>query len=173
MADIGAVIKVVEKTPDDQVMKDLDATVEWAKKSGKLDGDRIGITGFCWGGRIVWLYSARNNNAAGAPKAGAAWYGKLSNPTNTLQTKTAIDVGSKLHAPVIGFYGGQDSGIPLGQIEMMRRETAANPKKVASEIVVYPDAQHGFNADYRPSYNKAAADDAWQKMLAWMKKNGV
>jgi carboxymethylenebutenolidase len=172
MADIGAVIKVVEKTPDDQVMKDLDATVEWAKKSGKLDGDRIGITGFCWGGRIVWLYSARGG-PGGAPKAGVAWYGRLSNATNALQTKTAIDVGSKLRAPVLGLYGGQDGGIPIGQVEMMRREMAANPKKVPGEIVVYPNAGHAFNADYRPSYRKQDAEDAWAKMLAWMKKNGV
>jgi carboxymethylenebutenolidase len=167
MTDIGAIItNVVNKTPDEQVMKDLDATIEWAKKSGKLDGDRIGITGFCWGGRIVWLYCARTG-PGGAPKAGAAWYGRLSNATNALQTKTAIDVGSKLHAPVLGLYGGQDAGIPIGQIEMMRREIAANPKKVGGEIIVYPDAQHAFNADYRPSYNKAAAEDAWQKMLAF------
>ncbi len=173
MTDIGAIItNVINKTPDEQVMRDLDATGEWAKKSGKLDGDRIGITGFCWGGRIVWLYCARNN-PGGGPKAGAAWYGKLSNPTNALQTRTAIDVATKLHAPVLGLYGGLDSGIPIGQIEMMRREIAANPKKVPGEIVVYPDAQHAFNADYRPSYNKAAAEDAWQKMLAFMKKSGV
>ncbi|MDB4935380.1 MAG: Carboxymethylenebutenolidase [Labilithrix sp.] len=172
MSDIGAILKVIERVPDEQVMKDLDATIEWAKKTGKLDGDRVGITGFCWGGRIVWLYSARNG-PGGAPKAGVAWYGRLSNATNALQTKSAIDVGAKLHAPVLGLYGGQDTGIPIGQIEIMRREIAANPKKVAAEIIVYPDAPHAFNADYRPSYRKADADDAWQKMLAWMKKNGV
>jgi carboxymethylenebutenolidase len=172
MTDIGAILKIVDKVPDEQVMKDLDATIEWAKKSGKLDGDRIGITGFCWGGRIVWLYSARGG-PGGAPKAGVAWYGRLSNATNALQTKTAIDVGSKLRAPVLGLYGGQDGGIPIGQIEMMRREMAANPKKVPGEIVVYPNAGHAFNADYRPSYRKQDAEDAWVKMLAWMKKNGV
>jgi carboxymethylenebutenolidase len=173
MTDIGKIISdVIAKLPDEQVMRDLDATVEWAKKSGKLDGDRVGIIGFCWGGRIVWLYSARSG-PGGAPKAGAAWYGRLSNPTNTLQTKTALDVGAKLRAPVLGLYGGQDAGIPIGQIEMMRREIAANPKKVPGEIVVYPNAQHGFNADYRPSYAKADATDAWNKMLDWMKKNGV
>lgn len=176
MTDINEIVsKVVNKTPDEQVMRDLDATVEWAKKSGKLDGDRVGITGFCWGGRIVWLYCARSG-PGGAPKAGAAWYGRLSNATNALQTKTAIDVGSKLRAPVLGLYGGKDSGIPSGQIELMRREIAANrdPKmRTATEILVYADAQHGFNADYRPSYDKAAASDAWQKMLAWMKQHGV
>jgi carboxymethylenebutenolidase len=172
MTDIGAILKIVDKVPDEQVMKDLDATIEWAKKSGKLDGDRIGMTGFCWGGRIVWLYSARGG-PGGAPKAGVAWYGRLSNATNALQTKTAIDVGSKLRAPVLGLYGGQDGGIPIGQVEMMRREMAANPKKVPGEIVVYSNAGHAFNADYRPSYRKQDAEDAWAKMLAWMKKNGV
>lgn len=173
MADIDEIVtKVVAKTPDEQVMRDLDATVAWAKKSGKLDGDRVGVTGFCWGGRIVWLYAARTGPGA-APKAGVAWYGKLSNATNALQTKSVLDVGAKLRAPVLGLYGGKDSGIPQGQIEMMRRELAANPAKVPAEIVVYPNAQHGFNADYRPSYSKADAGDAWQKMLAWMKKNGV
>jgi carboxymethylenebutenolidase len=173
MTDIGKIINdVIAKVPDEQVIRDLDATVDWAKKSGKLDGDRVGITGFCWGGRIVWLYCA-HTGPGGAPKAGVAWYGRLSNATNALQTTTAIDVGAKLHAPVLGLYGGLDTGIPIGQIEMMRREIAANPKKVAGEIVVYPDAQHGFNADYRPSYNKADAMDAWTKMLGWMKKNGV
>jgi carboxymethylenebutenolidase len=173
MTDINAIMtNVVAKTPDEQVMKDLDATVTWAKNSGKLDGDRIGITGFCWGGRIVWLYCARSG-PGGAPKAGAAWYGRLSNATNTLQTTTALDVAAKLRAPVIGLYGGQDFGIPIGQIDIMRREIAAGKPKVPSEIVVYPDAHHGFNADYRPTYNKADAQDAWAKMLAWMKKNGV
>ncbi len=173
MTDVGAIISnVVSKTPDEQVMRDLDATVLWAKKSGKLDGDRVGITGFCWGGRIVWLYCARTGPSA-APKAGAAWYGRLSNATNALQTTTAIDVGAKLRAPVLGLYGGLDAGIPAGHIDLMRREIAANPKKVPAEIVVYPGAQHGFNADYRPSYDKAAAEDAWQKMLAFMKKSGV
>jgi carboxymethylenebutenolidase len=173
MTDINAIItNVIKKVPDEQVMRDLDATVEWARKSGKLDGDRVGITGFCWGGRITWLYSARTG-PGGAPKAAVAWYGGLSNPTNQLQTKTVLDVGAKLRAPVLGLYGGQDHGIPVGQIELMRREIAANPKKVAGEIVVYPDAGHAFNADYRPSYRKADADDGWQKMLAWMKKNGV
>jgi len=175
MKDIGEIIsKVISKVPDEQVMKDLDSTVDWAKKSGKLDGDRVGITGFCWGGRIVWLYAA-HNGAPGTPalKAGAAWYGPLSNAQNALQTKSALDVGAKLHAPVLGFYGGLDTHITQGQVELMKKELAANPKKLASEIIVYADAQHGFNADYRPSYNKTDATDAWQKMLAFMKKNGV
>ena len=172
MTNIDQILtEVIAKTPDDQVMRDLDATVDWAKKSGKLDGDRVGITGFCWGGRIVWLYAARGG-PGGTPKAGAAWYGRLSNATNALQTTTPIDVGRKLKAPVLGLYGGQDAGIPIGHIEMMRRELLLNTKS-PSEIVVYADAPHGFNADYRPSYRKADASDAWTKMLAWMKKDGV
>jgi carboxymethylenebutenolidase len=172
MTDINAIIGVIGKVPDDQVMRDLDATVEWAKRSGKLDGDRVGITGFCWGGRIVWLYCARTG-PTGAPKAGAAWYGKLSNAPNAFQTKSALDVGSKLKAPVLGLYGGRDSGIPIGHIELMRREIAAATPKNVSEIVVYPEAPHAFNADYRPSYRKADAEDAWTKMLAWLKTNNV
>ncbi len=172
MADVNLILtEVIAKAPDEQVMRDLDATASWAKQSGKLDGDRVGITGFCWGGRIVWLYAARGGPGR-TPKAGAAWYGRLSNAVNALQTTTAMDVGSKLKAPVLGLYGGQDSGIPIGHIEMMRRELAGSTK-LPSEIVVYADAPHGFNADYRPSYRKADADDAWKKMLAWMKKNGV
>ena len=164
----GEIIEVVGKVPDEQVMADLDKTVAWAKQSGKLDGDKVAITGFCWGGRIVWLYCARG---AQSPKAGAAWYGKLSNATNALQTKTALDVAAKLKTPVLGLYGGKDSGIPIGHVDLMRREITT--AKGASEIVVFPEAQHGFYADYRPSYNKAAADDAWARALAWFKKNGV
>ncbi len=173
MSDIGKIISdIIEKTPDDQVMKDLDATVEWAQKSGKLDGNRVGITGFCWGGRVTWLYAARGG-PGGAPKAAVAWYGRISNATNALQTKSVIDIGSKLKAPVLGLYGGKDAGIPVAHLEMMRKEIAASTPKNASEIVVYADSGHAFNADYRPSYRKADAEDAWKKMLAWMKKYGV
>jgi carboxymethylenebutenolidase len=170
LSNIEDVIKVVMKVPDDQVMGDLDATVAWAKRSGKADGARVAITGFCWGGRIVWLYAAHAN---GGVKAGAAWYGRISNAVNALQNKTVLDVGSKLKAPVLGLYAGKDSGIPLAHVELLRAEIKKANTKDPSEIIVYPDAQHGFNADYRPSYNKAAAEDGWAKMLAWFKKNGV
>ncbi len=166
MQNIEDVLKVVAKVPDEQVMGDLDATTAWAKKTGKVDGNRVAITGFCWGGRIVWLYAARANI-----KAGAAWYGRLSNAVNANQTKTALDVAAKVKAPVLGLYAGRDEGIPLTHIELMRRELANG--KSGSELQVYPDAFHGFLADYRPSYSKAAAEDAWAKMLAWFKKNGV
>lgn len=160
------ILKVVASVPDEQVMGDLDATALWAKKTGKVDDGRIAITGFCWGGRIVWLYAARSN-----VKAGVAWYGRLSNPINANQTKTALDVAAKLKAPVLGLYAGKDAGIPLSHVELMRREIAS--AKGTSEITVYPDAEHGFNADYRPSYSKTAAEDAWKKMLAWFKQHGV
>jgi carboxymethylenebutenolidase len=166
MSDIGEILKIVGKVPDEQVMGDLDAAAAWAKKTGKVDGDKIAVTGFCWGGRIVWLYAAR-----GGVKAAAAWYGKISNAQNALQTKSALDIGSKLKVPVLGLYGGKDSGIPASHLELMRREIAAG--KGASEIVLYPNAEHGFHADYRPSYKKDDAEDAWKRMLAWFKKNGV
>lgn len=167
LSSIDEIVKVVGKAPDAQVLTDLDATIAWAKGTGKVDGGRIAITGFCWGGRITWLYCARSEKV----KCGAAWYGRLSNPINANQTRTALDVGAALQAPVLGLYGGKDSGIPLGQIELMKKELAKG--KVASDIVVYPNAEHGFNADYRPSYSKTDAPDAWAKMLAWFKKNGV
>ena len=162
--------KVVSKVPDAQVMSDLDATVAWAKKSGKANAAKLAITGFCWGGRIVWLYSAHNAKL----KAGAAWYGRLVGPAqpNELTPRNPIDVAAQLHAPVLGLYGGKDGGIPLDTVEKMRAALNA-AGKITSEIVVYPEAQHGFNADYRPSYGKRDAEDAWQKLLAHFKKYGA
>jgi carboxymethylenebutenolidase len=158
--------KVVSKVPDSQVMSDLDSTAAWATKNGGST-TRLAITGFCWGGRIVWMYAAHN------PKldAGAAWYGRLEGDKNAMTAKNPLDYAGGLKAPVIGFYGGKDTGIPLESIERMR----ASLKVVDdySQIIVYPEAQHGFNADYRPSYKKDDAEDAWQKMLAWFKKAGV
>ena len=162
--------KVVSKVPDAQVMSDLDATVAWAKKSGKANTGKLAITGFCWGGRIVWLYSAHNAKL----KAGAAWYGRLVGPAqpNDLTPKNPIDVAAQLHAPVLGLYGGKDGGIPLDTVDKMRAALKA-AGKTTSEIIVYPEAQHGFNADYRPSYGKRDAEDAWQKLLAHFKKHGA
>lgn len=152
--------KVVSKVPDAQVMSDLDATVAWAAKNGG-DTNRLVATGFCWGGRAIWLYAAHSS----ALKAGAAWYGRLVGARNPLQPKNPIDVAAELKAPVIGLYGGKDAGIPLETVEQMRMalHAANNP----SEIHVYPQAQHGFNADYRPAYDPAAAKDGWAKMLAF------
>lgn len=159
--------KVVSKVSDAQVMADLDAAADWAGMSGKGDINRLGITGFCWGGRIVWLYAAHSPRL----KAGVAWYGRLVGEKTELQPQFPIDVAAKLKAPVLGLYGGADQGIPMETIERMRQslKAAGSP----SEIVVYPDTPHGFNADYRPSYRKEAAQDGWKRMLAWFKKYGV
>jgi carboxymethylenebutenolidase len=161
------ILKIVAKVPDSQVMSDLDAAVAWAKTTGKTDTAKLGVTGFCWGGRIVWLYSAHNPNV----KAGVAWYGRIVNPADPLHPKHPIDVVADLKAPVLGLYGGKDTGIPLDTVEKMR--TALKAAGKPSEIVVYPDAPHGFYADYRPSYTKTSADDGWKRLLEWFKKNGV
>lgn len=172
MKDIGEIIgKVVSKVPDAQVMSDLDATVAYAKKSGSGNTKKLSVTGFCWGGRIVWLYAAHNNNL----DAGAAWYGGLveteRSPKNPRQPTFPVDVAKDLKVPVIGFYGGLDTGIPQDTVQRMQLELKKAKSK--SEIIVYPAAKHGFNADYRESYNKEAATDAWAKMLDWFRKNGA
>lgn len=163
------VSKIVSKVPDAQVMGDLDAVVQWAGGQD-ADASRLGITGFCWGGRIVWLYSAHQP----ALKAGVAWYGRLvSEPTGNTP-KHPADVAASLHAPVLGLYGGADQGIPLDTVEEMKRRLAAGGAAArASEFVVYPEAPHAFHADYRPSYRAEAAADGWRRCLAWMKSNGV
>jgi carboxymethylenebutenolidase len=141
--------------------------VNWATKSGRGDIRRLGITGFCWGGRIVWLYAAHSAKL----KAGVAWYGRVVGQTSELQPKYPIDVAGALHAPVLGLYGGQDASIPLETVEQMRETLQA--ARSPSEIHVYPDAGHAFNADYRPSYNKAAAQDGWDRLQQWFKKHGA
>jgi carboxymethylenebutenolidase len=167
ITDIKDIMPIVAEVPDAQVMSDLDATTAWAKSTGKGDITRLGITGFCWGGRIVWLYAAHN------PKlhAGVAWYGPLNRNTTALQPQHPLNVAADLKAPVLGLYAGQDKGIPASDIDMMR--AALKKARPKSEIVVYPDAQHGFNADYRPSYNAADAQDGWKRMLSWFKDHGV
>jgi carboxymethylenebutenolidase len=157
------VSEVVSKVPDAQVISDLDATVRWAGGQ-KGDISRLAITGFCWGGRITWRYAAHNPTL----KAGAAWYGRLVGIQTELTPKHPIDIAAELKAPVLGLYGGRDTGIPLDTVERMR--AALHPP---SNIVVYPDAGHAFNADYRPSYHAAAARDAWQRMLTFFKENGA
>ncbi len=161
------ILKIVSKVPDSQVMSDLDATVAYAKATGKADAAKLGATGFCWGGRIVWLYSAHNP----ALKAGVAWYGRLVSPPDELHPKHPIDVVASLKAPVLGLYGAADTGIPVESVEKMRAALKAAGKP--SEIVLYPDTPHAFYADYRPSYRKDKADDAWKKLIDWFKKNGV
>ncbi len=168
MTEIPKIVsEVVSKVPDAQVMADLDACVAYAKASGKANADKLAVTGFCWGGRITWLYAAHNQSV----KAGGAWYGRVVGATNPLQPKNPIDVVAQINAPVLGLYGGADSGIPNDTVEQMRAALKAAGKK--SEITLYPDTPHAFNADYRPSYRKAAADDAWTKLTAWFKANGV
>ena len=167
LTDFQEILKIVSKVPDAQVMGDLDATVAWAKATGKADTSRLGITGFCWGGRIVWLYSAHNPNV----KAGVAWYGRLKRPADELHPKHPVDVAASISAPILGLYGGADTGIPAASVEAMREAVKAAGK--TAEIEVYPDTPHAFFADYRPSYRKEQAEDGWKRMLAWFKKYGV
>ncbi|MBI2962295.1 MAG: dienelactone hydrolase family protein [Deltaproteobacteria bacterium] len=167
-ADIDEIVsKVVSKVPDAQVLGDLDATVRWAEQSGEGDIRRLGITGFCWGGRIVWLYAAHSARL----RAGVAWYGRLAGATSDRQPRYPIDVAGELRAPVLGLYGGADPGIPLADVEKMRVALQAAGKP--SEIVVYADAPHGFHADYRPSYRAEAAQDGWRRLQAWFRAHGV
>jgi carboxymethylenebutenolidase len=169
VSDVQTLIKdFVSKTPDEQVMRDFDSTVAFAKAEGKADTAKLGITGFCWGGRITWLYDAHNP----AIKAAVAWYGPLGSRG---AAKNPIDVVKELHGPVLGLYGGADTGIPQDSVEKLRAtlKASGNPAAMKSDIHVYPDAPHAFNADYRPSYRKAAAEDGWKRCLAWFKANGV
>jgi carboxymethylenebutenolidase len=161
------IAKVVSKVSDAQVLTDLDATVGWAKASGEGNVARLGITGFCWGGRIVWLYAAHSLQL----KAGVAWYGRLTGDRTELQPKYPIDVAAALKAPVLGLYGGADQGIPLGTVEEMRQALKAAGRP--SEIIVYPDAPHAFHADYRQSYRREPAEDGWKRLQQWFKKHGV
>ena len=157
---------ITNKTPDAQVMSDLDATVAWAAGQG-ADVNRLAITGFCWGGRITWLYCAHNPQV----KAGIAWYGRLVGVANEMMPKHPVDVAGSLMAPVLGLYGGLDTGIPLESIESMEAalKTGSASAQI-SQIHVYDNAPHAFHADYRPSYRKEEAEDGWQRMLAWLKK---
>ena len=161
--------EVVAKVPDAQVMGDLDATVAWARGEGG-DTGRLGITGFCWGGRITWLYAAHNP----AVKAGVAWYGRLVGSPTELTPRHPVDVAIELKAPVLGLYGGKDQGIGLDTVEKMKAALAAgSPAARQSQFVVYPDAGHAFHADYRPSYVKADAEDGWKRCTAWLKAHGA
>lgn len=161
--------EVISKVPDAQVMTDLDATVAWAAANGG-DTRKLAITGFCWGGRITWLYAAHQPQV----KAGVAWYGRLvGNATAQTPAHPLALVGS-LKAPVLGLYGGADTGIPLDTVDKMKAELAQGSAAAkASQFVVYPEAPHAFHADYRPSFRKAAAEDGWQRLLAWLKSQGV
>ena len=164
VADILA--KVVSKVPDAQVLADLDATAAWAAANGG-DAARLGITGFCWGGRIAWLYAAHNPKL----KAGVAWYGRLTGVASAMTPQHPIDVVDKISAPVLGLYGAKDQGIPVSDVDDMKADLAKAGKR--AEFVVYPDAGHAFHADYRPSYRAADAADGWGRLLAWFKASGL
>ena len=167
MSNMDDVMKVVAKVPEAEVASDLDATVAWAASTGKADTAKLGITGFCWGGRQVWLYAEHNPKV----KAAVAWYGPLKRPTSQMTPVNPMDQVAQLQVPVLGLYGGADQGIPMDQIKAMQAALKAADKP--SEIVVYPDTPHGFNADYRPSYRADAARDGWARMLVWFKDHGV
>lgn len=174
LSNIDEIRKVVAKVPDAQVLSDLDATVDWAVKSAKGNADRLAITGFCWGGRITWLYSAHNPKV----KAGVAWYGRLVGNSTELTPKHPVDIAPNLTVPVLGLYGGKDTGIPLETVEQMRvgiarRRHRLKSSSSKSEIIVYPDAPHAFFADYRPSYREKEAKDGWKRLQAWFKQHGV
>jgi carboxymethylenebutenolidase len=163
------IAEVIAKVPDAQVMTDLDATVAWARGQG-ADTRKLGITGFCWGGRITWLYAAHNPGV----KAGVAWYGRLVGQGNALQPRHPVERVGQLHAPVLGLYGGQDGGIPMSTVAQMQNALAGGSAAAkASTFHVYPDAPHAFHADYRPSYRKAAAEDGWARCRAWFAQHGV
>lgn len=158
--------KIIRNVPDAQVKADLDALVAWTTKNGG-DARRVAITGFCWGGRIVWLYVNHNP----AVRAGVAWYGKLRGEVTANTPRHPMDLADNMQAPVLGLYGGQDQGIPLADVEAMNARLKAAGS--ASFIHVFPDAGHAFHADYRPNYRAAEAQDGWQRMLAWFKQHGV
>ncbi len=171
--EIGKLMsEVVAKVPDAQVMADLDGAVQWAGAHGG-NLAKVAITGFCWGGRITWLYAAH-----GPVKAGAAWYGRLVGAASPLTPTHPLELAGKLKAPVLGLYGGEDSGIPLTTVNQMKDALAdagaqGNRAAKGSEFVVYRNAPHAFNADYRASYRKDAAEDGFKRTLAWFKSNGV
>jgi carboxymethylenebutenolidase len=167
VANIADLMKdIVGKTPDAQVMSDLDTVVTWARQRGG-DTDKLGITGFCWGGRITWLYAAHNPKV----KAGVAWYGRLVGEPSANFPRHPVDLAANLKTPVLGLYGAKDTGIPLDTVERMKQALAQGNSK--SAFVVYPNSGHAFHADYRPSFNAADAADGWQRALDWMRANGV
>jgi len=161
--------EIIAKVTDAQVMTDLDACVAWAAQNGGQT-DKLAITGFCWGGRITWLYAAHQPRL----KAAVAWYGRLVGAVTPNNPSHPVDLASQIKAPVLGLYGGADTGIPLDTVDKMKSALSQGPSAAkASEFVVYPEAPHAFHADYRPSYRQAAADDGWQRLLAWLKRHGA
>ena len=167
MTDVGAIVReVISKTPDAQLLSDLDSAAKWAG-GNKGDTARMGVTGWCRGGRNTWLYAAHNP----ALKAAVAWYGPIAGQPSDIQPKTVMDIAGDIKCPLLGLYGAQDTGIKVDDVKAAEAKAKAAGKTV--EIMIYPDAPHGFHADYRPSYRKADAEDAWARMQAWFKKYGV
>ena len=166
MTAIDQLLDVVARAPDGRMMADMDAVAAWA---GRNHGDpaRLGITGFCRGGRQTWLYATHNPRL----KAAVAWYGPLDGKTTPIQPKAVLDLVGALKCPVLGLYGGQDQSIPQAQIQRLKADARQDGKTV--DIVVYQDAGHGFHADYRPSYREADAKDGWERMLGWFRRYGV
>lgn len=168
ITDMSAISRdVVSKVPDAQVMSDLDATVAYAKWTGKADVSKLAINGFCWGGRIVWLYAAHSPDL----KAGVAWYGRVVGDKTAMNPANPIDLAGQLHAPVLGLYGGADPSIPVASLDQMKAACQAAGK--TCEIHVYPDTPHAFHADYRPSYREGPAKDGWSRATAWLKSHGA
>ncbi|MCW5731992.1 MAG: dienelactone hydrolase family protein [Alphaproteobacteria bacterium] len=167
VTDLQAAVAVSQRVPDAQVLADLDTTARFVDATGKGNMDKLAITGFCYGGRITWLYTAHQPKV----KAGIAWYGRLVGQKSDLQPAHPVDVAARMNAPVLGLYGGADQGIPLDTVEQMKKALSAAGKK--HEFVVYPDAPHAFHADYRSSFRKEPAEDGWRRLLAWLKAHGV
>ena len=166
LKEINEIFAIVSKVPDAQVMSDLDATFAWAAKNGG-NAAKVAVTGFCWGGRITWMYAAHNPQL----KAGVAWYGGLTRPATVLSPTNPLDIAPTLKVPVLGLYGDADTGIPVDTVDKMR--DALKKAGSASEIVLYDDTPHGFYADYRPSYRPGEANDGWKRLITWFRKNGV
>jgi carboxymethylenebutenolidase len=167
MTDSGQIFKdVILKAPDAQYMADLDATAAWALRS-RGSSTRVGVIGFCRGGRQTWLYAAHSPNL----RAAVAFYGPLGGAPSPIQPQTALDLAADIKCPLLGLYGGQDPSIPEDAVRQAEAKAKAAHKIV--EIVIYPDAPHGFHADYRPSYRQADAEDAWNRALEWLKRFGV
>jgi carboxymethylenebutenolidase len=168
ITEMPKLMPIVNSKPDAELLSDLDATAAWAKAQGG-DTGRLGIIGFCRGGRTVWEYAAHSASL----KAGVAFYGSLVDPPaqSAIWPKSPTQLAPEMKAPVLGLYGDADQGIPLAQVDAMKAALQAAGKTF--EIKVYPGAPHGFHADYRPSYRKEAAEDAWNEMVAWLKKYKV
>jgi carboxymethylenebutenolidase len=168
LANIPDIIRtIVAKVPDAEVASDIDATIAWVVRQKAGDARRLGITGFCWGGRQTWLYAVHNPQV----KAAVAWYGPLDGSPDPRRPKTVLDAVPSLKVPVLGLYGGADQSIPAADVQKLQAELKSTG--TGSEIIVYPGAPHGFNADYRPSYRPDAAKDGWRRLLAWFRQHGV